>query len=346
MDMPKKMKAAVAHEYKKPLTVEEIEIPKIKEDEILIKIIANGVCHTDLHAINGDWPVKANLPIIPGHEVIGIIEEKGGAVKHLKTGDTVGVPWLFSACGVCEYCLSGRENLCLYQKNTGYSVNGGYAQYIAAKANYVAKIPPNLNLYETAPILCAGVTSYKAIKECEMKAGEWLAIVGAGGLGHLGVQYALAMGLRVMAVDISDEKLDLAKRLGAEITVNSLKENPATVAKQKAGGMQGVVITAVAPSVFKNSVEMLKRGGFCSIVGLPPGEFETPIFDVVLSEKTIRGSIVGTRKDLAEALDFAARGKVKAQVELRTLDEINDIIAELTQGKVNGRIVLKMADYK
>ncbi|MCL1973108.1 MAG: alcohol dehydrogenase AdhP [Endomicrobia bacterium] len=342
MDIPQKMKAAIAREYKKPLILEEIAVPEVKDHEILIKVMASGVCHTDLHAIDGDWPVKAKLPLIPGHEAVGKIVKKGAEVKHFNIGDIVGVPWLYSACGVCEYCVSGWETLCVYQKNTGYSADGGYAQYLLAHGNYAVKIPKGLDLYEAAPILCAGVTSYKAIKETEAKAGQWIAIVGVGGLGHLAVQYAIAMGMRVMAVDIANDKLELAAKHGAEITVNSLKEDPAIAAVQKAGGMQGVVITAVSPTVFKKSLEMLKRGGFCSIVGLPPGEFETPIFDLVLSRKTIRGSIVGTRQDAAEALDFAARGKVKSDITIYKLEQINEIIDLLRKNKINGRAVMKM----
>ena len=342
MDIPKKMKAAVAHEYNKPLALEEAPVPEVKDQEILIKVMASGVCHTDLHAIDGDWPVKAKLPLIPGHEAVGKIVKKGAEVNHLDVGDIVGVPWLYSACGVCEYCVSGWETLCRYQKNTGYSVNGGYAQYMLAHGRYAIKIPRGLDVYEAAPVLCAGITSYKGLKETEAKAGQWIAVVGVGGLGHMAVQYATAMGMRVMAVDIADDKLELAKKHGAEITVNSLKEDPALIAKQKAGGMQGALVTAVSKEVIKKSLEMLKRGGFCSLVGLPPGDFEAAIFDLVLSRKTIRGSIVGTRRDAEEALDFAARGKVKSDVILYKLEQINEVIGLLRQNKINGRAVIKM----
>jgi propanol-preferring alcohol dehydrogenase len=336
------MKAAVVHEFGKPLSIKDVPVPRPNSGQILVRVVASGVCHTDLHAIEGDWPTKPKLPFIPGHEAVGYVAAVGPDVTLLKEGDRVGVPWLHSACGLCEYCLTGWETLCQQQQNTGYSVDGGFAEYVLAPAAYVGHIPDNLDFTEAAPILCAGVTTYKGLKETNTKPGDWVVIVGAGGLGHVAVQYAKAMGLHVAAVDISDEKLDLAKSLGAELTVNAAEKNPATTIQNQVGGAHGVLVTAVSPKIFRQSIDMLRRGGTCSLVGLPPGDFPTPIFDVVMKRLTVRGSIVGTRKDLQESLQFAAEGKVKPTTETQPLDAINDVFDRLKRGQVNGRVVLNL----
>lgn len=340
--MPATMRAAVVTAFGEPLRIDERPIPTPGEGQVLVRIAASGVCHTDIHAADGDWPVKPSLPFIPGHEGVGTVAAVGRGVTTLKEGDRVGIPWLHSACGVCEFCLAGWETLCPKQQNTGYSVDGGYADYTLAPAAFAAPIPDRLGSLEAAPILCAGVTTYKALKETDTKPGEWVAISGIGGLGHVAVQYARAMGMRVAAVDIADDKLKLARALGAEIVINALNEDPANEIQHLIGGTHGALVTAVSRPAFAQAIGMLRRGGTCALVGLPPGEFPTPIFDVVLKRLTIRGSIVGTRNDLAEALDFAARGCVKSAIEVQPLDAINDIFARLKAGDVNGRIVLQM----
>jgi propanol-preferring alcohol dehydrogenase len=336
------MQAAVVHEFGKPLSIEDVPVPRPDSGQILVRVVASGVCHTDLHAIEGDWPVKPKLPFIPGHEAVGYVAAAGPDVTFLKEGDRVGVPWLHSACGLCEYCLTGWETLCPQQQNTGYSVDGGFAEYVLAQAAYVGHIPAGLDFTEVAPILCAGVTTYKGLKETNTKPGDWVVIVGAGGLGHVAVQYAKAMGLHVAAVDISDEKLDLAKSLGAELTVNAAEKEPAAIIQNQVGGAHGVLVTAVSPKIFRQSIDMLRRSGTCSLVGLPPGDFPTPIFDVVMKRLTVRGSIVGTRKDLQESLQFAAEGKVKPITETQPLGAVNDIFDRLKRGQVNGRVVLNL----
>ncbi len=341
--LPKKMKAAVVHSFGKPLKVEEVDVPRPGPGQVLVKIVNSGVCHTDLHAADGDWPVKPSLPFIPGHEGVGYVAAAGEGVSLLKEGDRVGVPWLHSACGHCEFCLTGRETLCPEQQNTGYSVNGCYAEYVLAPAAYVGRIPDGVPFDLAAPVLCAGVTTYKGLKETETKPGDWVAIVGVGGLGHLAVQYARAMGKQVVAIDIDDDKLALAARLGAAMTVNSKREDAAAKIQKELGGVHGVLVTAVSASVFRSSLDMLRRGGTCSLVGLPPGEFPTPIFDVVLKRLTVRGSIVGTRMDLTECLQFAANGQVKSEIELQPLDTINETLERMKRGEINGRVVLDMA---
>jgi propanol-preferring alcohol dehydrogenase len=267
----------------------------------------------------------------------------GAGVSHVKEGDRIGVPWLYSACGFCEHCLGGWETLCESQQNTGYSVNGGFADYTLADAGYVGRLPDNVGFVELAPVLCAGVTVYKGLKMTDTRPGQWVVISGIGGLGHMAVQYAKAMGLNVAAVDIDDGKLALAERLGATVTVNAMKTDPAAYLKKTIGGAHGALVTAVSPKAFDQAQNMLRRGGTLVLNGLPPGDFPLPIFSTVLNGITIRGSIVGTRSDLQEALDFAAEGKVEATVATDTLDNINDVFQRMIDGKIEGRIVLDMA---
>ena len=341
--MTNTMKAAVVHQFGGPLALEEVPIPTPGPDQVLMRVVASGVCHTDIHAADGDWPVKPTLPFIPGHEGAGEVAGLGANVRGLKEGDRVGVPWLHRACGNCDYCLTGWETLCPNQQNTGYSVNGAYAEYVLAPAAYVARLPDRLNFIDAAPILCAGVTTYKGLKELDTRAGEWVVISGIGGLGHVAIQYAKAMGYHVAAVDISDEKAALARQLGADVALNAKTEDAAEAIQRQIGGAHGVLITAVSPIAFRQGLDMLRRGGTCVLIGLPPGDFPAPIFDVVLKRLTIRGSIVGTRKDLQEALQFAAEGKVKATISTRPLEGINDVFDELKRGQVQGRIVLDLA---
>jgi propanol-preferring alcohol dehydrogenase len=340
MAIPKTMKAAVVEGFGEPLAVQEVPVPTPGPGQVLVEIVASGVCHTDLHAAEGDWPVKPTVPFIPGHEGAGVVVALGPGVTHLKEGDRVGIAWLHSACGHCEFCLSGWETLCPEQKNSGYSVDGSFAQYTVARADYLGRIPNQLSLVDAAPILCAGVTTYKGLKQTGTRPGEWVVISGAGGLGHVAIQYAKAMGMHVAAVDLGADKMALARSLGAEITIDAKTQDPPAEIQKQIGGAQGVLVTAVSTIAFKQAIGMLRRGGTCVLNGLPPGEFPVSIFDVVLNGYTIRGSIVGTRKDLEEALTFAAEGKVKATIETLPLDSINDVFSRLKTGKVNGRVVL------
>lgn len=338
------MKAAVVHAFGQPLQIEELPVREPKTHEILVKVIASGVCHTDLHAASGDWPVKPKLPLVPGHEAIGYVAAVGQEVTNVKEGDVVGVPWLYSACGCCEYCMTGWETLCEQQQNGGYSVDGGYAEYVIADARYVGRFPFGINFIEMAPLICAGVTVYKGLKETEAKPGQWVAISGIGGLGHLAVQYAKAMGLRVAAIDIDEEKLQLARELGASLTVNAMQQDPGAFLKKETRGMHGVLVTAVSPTAFRQGLSALRRKGTLSLNGLPPGNFDLPIFETVLNRWTVRGSIVGTRQDLQEAIDFAVQGKVRATVHVSHLEAINGIFDEMKRGDIQGRMVLKIAE--
>jgi propanol-preferring alcohol dehydrogenase len=334
------MKAAVVHEFGKPLTIEEMPIPVPGPNQALVKLETSGVCHTDLHAAEGDWPVKPSPPFVPGHEGVGTVVQLGEGVTELEVGQRVGNAWLWSACMECRFCRTGWETLCEKQVNGGYSVNGSFAEYMLVDARFAPRIPDGSDLVEVAPVLCAGVTVYKGIKVADVVPGEWITISGIGGLGHVAVQYATAMGLRVAAVDVSDAKLDLAAKYGAEVLVNATKEDPVAKIQEATGGTDGVLVTAVHPQAFGQAIGMARRGGTIAFNGLPPGDFPAPIFDTVLKGLTIRGSIVGTRQDMVEALDFYSRGKIRPTVHTRRLEEINDVFDELRAGTVDGRVVL------
>ena len=338
----KSMQAAVVEQFGSLLVLRELDVPSPDAGQILVRTEACGVCHTDLHAAHGDWPAKPTLPFIPGHEAIGLVAAVGSGVTVVKEGDRVGVPWLYSACGHCEYCLSAWETVCAEAQFGGYTRNGGFAEYLIADPNYVAHIPHGLAAAEAAPLICAGITSYKGIKEAAVKPGEWMAISGVGGLGHLAIQFAKVMGLLVCAIDIDDGKLEHAKHLGADLTINAKSEDPAAVLKRETGGgAHGVLITAPSLSAFKQGVSMTRKCGTCVLVGLPPGEFPVPLFDMVANCITIRGSFVGTRQDMAETLAFGAAGKVKADIELQPLSAINQILDRLEHGDVPSRVVLE-----
>ncbi len=336
------MKAAVVPEFGQPLDIREVPIPEVGQGQVLMRVQASGVCHTDLHAAEGDWPVKPDPPFIPGHEGVGYVDAVGPGVKHLKEGDRIGVPWLYSACGHCEHCLSGWETLCESQENAGYSVDGGYADYVLADADYVGHLPQNADFLEIAPILCAGVTTYKGLKMSEVKPGQWVSISGIGGLGHLAVQYARAMGMHVAAIDVADDKLKLAERLGAEMTINAKEQDPGETVKQEIGGAHGALVTAVSETAFSQALDVVRRGGTVALNGLPPGKFDLSIFNMVLNGITVRGSIVGTRKDLQESLDFAGEGQVRATVTGDKLENINPILDRMRAGQIEGRVVLDM----
>jgi propanol-preferring alcohol dehydrogenase len=340
--MAEMMKAAVVHEFGRPLTIEEVPIPQPGTGQVLVKVHACGVCGTDLHAAAGDWPVQPKPPFIPGHEGVGQVAAVGPGVTHLREGDRVGVPWLHTACGHCTYCWSGWETLCEAQQNTGYSVNGGFAEYVLADPDYVGRLPADADFVQIAPVLCAGVTVYKGLKVTDTRPGEWVAVSGVGGLGHLAVQYARAMGLHVAAVDVDDGKLELARRLGAAVAVNARGTDPAAYLKKEIGGAHGVLVTAASPKAFEQALGMGRRGGTIVLNGLPPGSFPLPIFDMVLNGITLRGSIVGTRLDLQEALDLAGAGKVRATVQTARLEDINDVFERLHEGEIEGRVVLDL----
>jgi propanol-preferring alcohol dehydrogenase len=340
------MKAAVLREIGTSLMIERLPVPKPGRGEVLIKVEACGVCHSDLHAVEGDWSPLPNLPLVPGHEVIGAVAALGDGVTHFAVDDRIGVPWLYSACGHCEFCLSGMETICLKAESTGYTKPGGYAEYMIADAAFCGRIPASADPFELAPILCAGVTTYRGLKRTGVRPGQWVTVIGIGGLGHIAVQYARAMGMRVAAVDVADEKLALAQSYGAEFVVNARANDPGTAIKEAIGGSHGAVVTAVSAAAFEQSVAVVRNGGSVCWIGLPGGkqdEIRMTISSVVNGELSLRGSNVGTRQDLQEAVDFAANGLVKSQIEKQPLEEINAVFDRMKRGRIAGRVVLALA---
>lgn len=341
--MTETLHAAVVTAFGAPLEVAELPMPVPGPGEALVKLETSGVCHTDLHAAQGDWPVKPQPPFVPGHEGYGTVVELGAGVAELAIGDKVGNAWLWSACGHCEYCRTGWETLCAKQRNGGYTVDGSFGTYMVVNAAYAVRIPDGVDPVEVAPILCAGVTVYKGLKVTDTRPGQWVAISGIGGLGHVAVQYARAMGLRVVAIDIDEDKLALATALGAEIAVNATASDVVAEVQEATGGVHGVLVTAVHPQAFGQAIGLARRGGTIVFVGLPPGDFPAPIFDIVLKGLTIRGSIVGTRQDMAEALDFYVRGLIHPTVETAKLEDINEVFDRMKRGQIDGRVVI---DYR
>jgi alcohol dehydrogenase, propanol-preferring len=336
------MKAAVVHDFTKPLSLEEVPIPEPGPGQILVKVETSGLCHTDIHAAHGDWPVKPTPPFIPGHEGVGIVEKTGPGVTTPKVGDRVAMPWLGSACGVCSYCIDGWETLCESQENTGYSIDGAYAEYAVAAAAYVVPVPDSVDPLDAAVLACAGVTTYKAVKVSGARPGQLMAIFGVGGLGHLALQYAKISGATVVAVDVVDEKLELAKKLGADHVVNALLEDPVAAIKAL-GGAHTAISVAVAPKAFEQAFSALRRGGTLVFVALPADNFvKLPIFETVLNGLTIHGSIVGTRNDLAEVYAIHAQGRTKVIRETRKLEEVNECFEEVEKGHIKARVVFDM----
>ncbi|WP_045275789.1 alcohol dehydrogenase AdhP [Microbacterium terrae] len=332
------MRAAVVVAPDRPLVVADVPIPAPGPGQALVRVITSGVCHTDLHAARGDWPVAPKSDLIPGHEGYGEVVALGDGVTTLAVGDLVGNAWLWSACGTCEYCRTGWETLCPEQQNGGYSVDGSFGEYMLVDERFAARIPAGADPVEVAPILCAGVTVYKGLKMTEVKPGEWVTISGIGGLGHIAVQYARAMGMRVAAVDVDDAKLALARAHGAEVTVNAAEQDPGEAIQSATGGTHGVLVTAVHPKAFGQALSVTRRGATIVFNGLPPGDFPADIFDIVLRAITIRGSIVGTRQDMIEALDFYARGEIHPTVAVESID---DIFERMEHGRIDGRIVMQ-----
>ena len=344
--MTQTMKAAVLHALRTPLVIEQVPVPEPGHGDILIKVTACGVCHSDLHAVDGDWTPPPVIPLIPGHEVAGKVVKLGPGVTDFKLGDEVGVPWMYSSCGNCEFCLSGMETICKSAEATGYTKHGGYAEYMVAPAAFVGRLQPGTDHYAMAPILCAGVTTYRGLKRTGARPGQWVAIVGIGGLGHIAVQYARAMGLRVAAVDVSAEKLELARSLGAEVVVNGAETDAVAAVQDKIGGAHAAVVTAVATKAFEQAILMLRPAGTVAYIGLPGGksdEIRTSISAITNWELTVRGSNVGTRQDLNEAIAFASNGLVRAKIRTVPLEDINHIFDEMRKGKIVGRVVLKLA---
>jgi alcohol dehydrogenase, propanol-preferring len=334
------MKAAVLHQTGSPLTIEEIEKPVPGAGEILIRVKACGVCHTDLHLAAGEWRLH-KLPLVLGHEAVGIVEAVGPGVANFQAGDRAGVPWIYSTCGSCEYCTSDREPLCPTIVVTGFMVDGGYAEYVKAPTSYAVAMPPGLSFVDAAPLYCAALTSYRAVKLSGARVGETVAVWGVGGLGHYAVQIARAMGARVVAVDIDPAKLELARELGADVVVEARRED-ADERIKALGGAHVVVNLASTSEAIAQGFRALRRGGTLVLVGLPAGTFTLPILGSVAKGIRILTSAVGTRQDLREVLALAAAGKIRTVAETARLDQINDVFDRMRTGSIKGRVVLEM----
>jgi propanol-preferring alcohol dehydrogenase len=335
------MHAVVVRGFDVAPEVEEVPKPVAGEGQVVVRIEASGLCHTDIHAAHGDWPVKPKLPFTPGHEGVGIVEALGRGVSSVAVGDRVAIPWLGFACGHCDYCISGWETLCESQQNTGYSVDGGFAEYAKAYASHVVQVPGGVDPFDAAPLTCAGVTTYKAVKVSGAKPADLVAVWGIGGLGHLAMQYARIAGASVVAVDLFEEKLDVARELGAEFTVNAAEQDPVAAIK-KLGGADAAVVLAVAPKAFEQAFASLRRGGTMSLVALPAeNTMELPIFETVLNGITVVGSIVGTRLDLREVFELHAAGKTRVIREERPLADVQHAMEDVLAGDVPARIVFR-----
>lgn len=336
------MKAAILQEFKQPLVIQEVERPTPSADEVLIKVEACGVCHSDLHVAEGDWSQFARIvkkPLILGHEVAGRVVENGAAVRDLHIGDRVGVGWIHWTCGECELCRNDAENLCARQKITGVTVDGGYAQFIKAPASHVVRIPDNLSSPEAAPLFCAGVTVYRALCKSGIGSNQRLAVFGVGGLGHLAVQIGNSLGAEVIAIDITDEKLALAKSVGAAATLNARASDAVQQLRTK-GGVHVALVTSASKAAYDIAFHALRPTGRLLVVGLPAESICFPPILMAAGEIHISASAVGTREDLHQVLDMAAAGKVCCEVSTRPLADVNDVLEELSRGRVNGRIVL------
>jgi propanol-preferring alcohol dehydrogenase len=337
------VKAAVVRAFDRPLSIEERPTPEPGAGQVLVRIETCGLCHTDIHAARGEWPVKPSPPFVPGHEGVGIIERLGAGEMHgLEPGMRVALPWLGYACGVCRYCNSGRETLCLEQRNMGYALDGGFAEYALGYARHVVRVPDGVSAADASPLTCAGVTTYKAVKDSGARSSDLVAVFGTGGLGHLAVQYARITGASVVAVDVNEARLETARALGAEHVVNASEEDPVE-AIQRLGGADAAIATAVSPKAFESAYQSLARNGTLVFVGLPADNYvQLPIFETVLNGITIKGSIVGTNQDLQDVFKLHQMGRTEVLYETRPLDEVNEAFEEVEQARTKQpRVVLK-----
>jgi propanol-preferring alcohol dehydrogenase len=320
-----------------PVAVEDLDIPTPSAGHVLVKMEACGICHSDLFVAGLETPPL--LPLVLGHEGVGRVEKLGAGVTSFAPGDRVGITFLASTCGACEWCLTGRERFCPRQVNSGYTAQGALAGYISVAAQHLIRVPDSLNVAEVAPLCCAGWTAYHAVHETGLAQGATVAIFGMGGLGHLAVQYARRAGLRVAAVDVTEQKLALARDAGAEIT--ALAENAGRTLQKEYGGMDAAVVLTASTAAIGHALRSLKRCGTLVLVGLAHGSFDLPVIDTVLKGITIRGSFLGTRQDLEEVFRMASTGAVKPLIERHALDEAPSLIEKMHRGELVGRAVIE-----
>jgi len=327
----------------------QIPVQKPSSDEILVNIKYSGVCHTDLSLMRDLWPFR-KTPLVGGHEGAGVVAAKGELVTNIEIGDHVGVKWINGSCLACEFCRQSDEPLCPKALHSGYTVNGTFQQYCIAKAAHVSKIPKDVPLDAIAPVLCAGLTAYKGLKESGARPGQTVAIVGAGGgLGTMAQQYAKAMGLRIIAIDGGEEKGDACKQLGADTYIDFLKSDDIVrdVKNSTVDGLgpHAVLILAASEGPFQQATSYVRSRGSIVAIGLPlHGFLKAPIPDTILRMITIKGSYVGNRNDGDEAIDFFARGLIHTPFRLVPLSDLAAVYELMEQGKLIGRIVLQMPE--
>ena len=336
------MQAAILHNFGSDLSVEETPRPVPGADDVLLEVEVCGVCHSDLHIAEGDQPALKAVTkpqLIPGHEVIGRVVERGANVTHLAVGDRVGVAWNFSTCGQCDQCKEGLENLCRKAVITGVMVDGGYADYMVARASHALPIPAALTSAEAAPLFCAGLTVYRALKNAGVRAGQRVAIFGIGGLGHLAVQIAHAWGAEVIALDVDPVKLSFAKELGAVHAFNAADANDIK-SLRKLGGAHVAVVTSAAKAAYDTAFKCLRPGGTISVFGLPAEPLMFSALGLVSQEARVMGSSIGTREDMRAVLEMAAQGQLRCRTEAQPLDQVNAVFERMRRGQILGRVVL------
>ena len=338
------MRAAVVKSFTEPLVIEDRPIPEPGPEQIRVRIETSGVCHTDIHAARGDWPVKPVMPLVPGHEGVGIVDAVGRNVTRVTIGERVAIPWLGGADRTCEFCVKGLETYCQNPTFTGYTVDGGYREYSIANADFVARVPGNVDPLDAAPLTCAGVTTYKAVKAARVGPSDVVGIVGIGGLGHLGLQYAGVAGAFTVAIDVDDGKLDLAKRLGADHVINATRRD-VVEEMRRLGGADAIVSTAATPGPLSAAFASLRPAGRLVLVGLPAENvFPLPIFETVLRGIHVIGSLVGTREDLAEVFELHAAGRTRVELETRRLEQVNECFDDVLAGRVPARLVFDLRE--
>jgi alcohol dehydrogenase, propanol-preferring len=339
--MERTMKAAVVPEFGARLEILDVPVPRPGPGQVLVKIEASGLCHTDIHAARGDWPVKPKMPLVPGHEGVGTIVAVGDGDLPVGVGDRVALPWLGRACGHCRYCITGWETYCVTPEFMGYTIDGSYAEFAIGYASHVVKVPDGVSSFDAAPITCAGVTTYKGLKVARPQPGETAMIVGIGGLGHLALQYAKIFGTRTVAVDVEDEKLQVAKDLGADHVIDARGDQLAET--QALGGVDVAVVTVPSPAAMRAAHASLNPNGRLVLIGLPAdNKLEIPVFETVLRGISVIGSLVGTRNDLAECFQMHAEGRTRVIAESRQLEDVNECFEEVLAGRVPARLVFDL----
>lgn len=334
------MKAAVCEAFGQPLVLKDVPTPSPGPGEVLIRVSGCGVCHSDLHLVDGDWKDWGTpLPIIPGHEVTGIVEKAGSEVTSFSPGDRVGVPWMQFACGQCPPCHAGAEMLCAAQRSTGVTVNGGYAERVKAPAAFTHRIPDGLDLVEAAPLLCAGITVFAPLRRAGNLAGKTVAVAGIGGLGHLGLRMAAAMGAHVVAILRGEEKVPLARQLGAREVIDAEKEK---VGKRLAslGSADLILLTGISARLFEQCIPGLGPNGTLVVLAAIAEKASLIPAGLLTGQKRICGSLIGTRDDMDAMLRFAADHGISPMVERYRLGDVNGVLAKLRDGKVRLRAVL------